>query len=64
MHCSSMSCTLTPHLSCKAPGLVLVYAAPEALLVICYLDDKRRIQHLLEPLSEHEGHQVAQVQRL
>lgn len=37
---------------------------PQRLLVVCELDDERRLEGVLQPLCEDEGHQVPQVQRL
>ena len=50
----------------KKRGKIQVSQAtpPQELFVIGELDDEGHLEGVLQPLGEHEGDQVAQVQRL
>ena len=37
---------------------------PQGLLIVSQLDHKRHLEGFLQPLGEHEGNQVPQVQRI
>jgi len=52
------------HLSCHASCLRLVQPPPQCLLIVRQLYDQGHVKGLLQPLSEHDGNKVTQVQRL
>ena len=42
--------------------MCLMCSPPEELLVVGELDDERHLEGVLQPLGEHEGDEMAQVQ--
>lgn len=51
-------------LACQPPRLRRRQALPQALLIVRELHDERALERVLQPLGEHEGDEVAQVEGL
>jgi hypothetical protein len=69
MHCHMGEATVRSRLTNRPLTAVDVQrmplvSPPQRLLVVGELDDEGRLEGVLQPLREDEGHQVPQVERL